>query len=436
MFARPLRFVLVTLSLLAGSSCIVRTPSTDPKSANPSGKQGPSGVAGGAGSHEDEAPNAVTTGLPATAAHASLAWFIGRIGDLPDATLGGTAQSKVDGTKALSFVAELAIGDVAPSILRTRHLPKTATALAAVKPITDAASLKVAVTLVSDAKKLAHDELATITSSSDKSNAQTASERTFEALDALLSDLGVRSAAAPAPIPDRLLSSWVALFEGSNDVTQIELLERDVPLVVTLLKTGVAPKRTTKTAPRWVHPAIRSFLVKMSSMPLADYAQLLGIDVTDTLRGRNVDVHVLGADVSLRELAPRVLESCKDAEDAAKLRALKPIHDEPSLMAGLEVLGPMTDDTNPKHLCAQAASNSAQPVSEAVTAFDYLKKKINDHPYYARTAIVGWSGALGELHGAGVDHEELLKLASGYLSGFATKVRAMPRRKETTREPT
>jgi hypothetical protein len=435
MFVRRSVFVAPLLVLSAACQLVTVGGPKSGSSKSPSAES--ASVEGSKDKADDKgAADAVTTGLPATAAHASIAWFVGRMDDVPDAPLGGTAQTKVDGAKAGGFIAEIAIGNVAPSVLKTRRMPKTAKVLEAVKAITDAKSLSEAKTLVADAKKVAKDELATIPDSGDRSNSETQSTRIFEALDDMLAKLEPQMTATNAPIRDRSLASWAAILEGANDDTAIEMIQRDLPLYVTLLKTGTAPKRTTKTAPRYLHPAIRYYLRGVAGYGIEMAAPVLGMDVTDTLRGKNVDVHLVAADVALRELAPLVLESCNDKTDAAKLRTLPKIKDEATLQADTDAFGNMQGYSgSPNYGCLEMALNATTSTSEAIKAFEFQKKKINDHPYYARSAITGWVQAFSWLRGHGTSDDAVRGMMMKDLEGFAAKLRAMPRRKEVEREP-
>ena len=427
---------LIVLPLLVLSACQIVTmggPKSGSSSKDASANSG--GVEESSGKADDGAPDKVTTGLPATAAHASIAWLVEATSDVPDAPLGGTAQTKVDGAKAGGFIAEVAIGNVAPSVLKTRWLPKTAKALEAVKPITDVKSLAAAKALVTDAKKVAKDEVATIANSSDRSNAEDESKWAFETLDEMFAKLEPQMTAKNPPIKDRALASWAKLVHHEDDAVAIEMMQQGLPMYVTLLKTGVAPKRTTKTAPRYLHPAIRYYLRSVADFGIEIAAPVLGMDVTDTLRGKNVDVLLAASDVALREIAPLILEKCGDKADAAKLRTLPKIKDEATLQADTDVFGGMQGYADsPNYDCLRMAINATTSTSEAIKAFEFQKKKINDHPYYARQAITGWAQAFGWLHREGASDDTLRTMMMKDLEGFAAKLRAMPRRKEVERE--
>ena len=378
------------------------------------------------GGPKDEDPNKVTTGLPATAAHPSIAWFVERADDVPDVALGATAQTTVDAAKAGGFVAEIAIGNIAASVLKSRHLPKTAAVLAGVQPIVDTKSLAAAKALVATARKTGEQEITTL--DEWKSDAQKYSEWTFEPLEKMLGELENAITTKKAPIRDRMLAPWVEIGKGDGNA---ETVTGDLPLYVTLLKTGTAPKRTTKTTTsnaKWIHPSIRYFFRAIASWPIEDASQILGIDATDTWRGKNTEVAALAADFALRDLAPRILESCGDTIDAAKLRTTKPVKD----VATLDVPTMLRADIDDvKFACATGVASLA--TSAARDAFRWEKQQINEHPYYARTAINEWPIEVrGMVQNGSYAAARVLLMKE--LQAFVTKLRAMPRRKETTRE--
>ena len=245
----------------------------------------------------------------------------------------------------------------------------------------------------------------------------------------MLGDLEKTLSTKKAPIRDCMLAPWVEIGKGEVNP---QTVERDLPLYVTLLKTGVAPKRTAKTTTanaKWIHPSIRYFFRGIASWPIADASQLLGIDATDTWRGTNTAVNMLAADLALRDLAPRILESCGDKVDAAKLRTTKPVKDEATLDVPIFMLADLDDV---KFGCAKGVANL--DTSAVSDAFRWEKSKINDHPYYARTAINEWPnevrGMVPDANGYGPARVLLMK----ELQVYVAKLRAMPRRKETTRK--
>lgn len=443
MASRAPRLALLSLwSVLASVGCELLQPQTG-GSTGPAPSTNEYGTAGGeAPSQGGDAASpaggaaAVTTGLPETAAHPSIAWLVARIRDVPNVPLGRTAQTRVNALEASSFLTERAIGDIVPSLLRTRHLPRTAEKLARVRPIGDAASFQAAQALVQEAETFARGEVGTIQDYSDHANAEGAAQGSFEVLHAMLADVSSRAQRPPGPIEDAALRPWYTLLDFCNDDTSIELVERGLAHYAKLLQTGRAPARGERVTPRWLHPAIRTYLyIAGERLPLADFAVILGVDATDTLRGRNIDVHLIGAEVALRDLAPRVLDLCNAHAEATALRATRPIRDERTLTAAAELLGSMNDYDNPNRLCVEAASNMTDPVGEASSAFGYIRQDINSHPYYARGAIVGWISALAFFSERGVPHDQVLALAVGLLTDTVAKLRRMPRRRETTREP-
>lgn len=442
MASRAARLALLSLwSLLATASCELLQQQAG-GSAGPAPSTSEYGSAGGespsAQSAEPAALGAtsVTTGLPEGAAHPSIAWLIARIRDVPNVPLGDTAHTRVTALEASSFLTERAIGDIVPSLLRTRHLPRTADKLARVRPISDPASFQAAQTVVTEAETFARGELGTIQDYSDHANAEGAAQGSFEVLHAMLADVSARGQRPPSPVEDAALRPWYALLDLCNDDTKIELVERGLAHYARLLRTGRAPARAERVTPRFVHPAIRTYLyIAGERLPLADFAVVLGVDATDTLHGRNIDVNLIGADVALRDLAPRVLDLCNAHTEAGALRATRPIRDERTFIAARDLLGGMSDYDNPNRLCIEAALNTAQSVGETSEAFSYIRQDINSHPYYARSAIVGWVSTFGFFSEHGVPHDQVVALAVQLLTDTVAKLRRLPRRRETGREP-
>lgn len=439
----PARVVLSLACLIAATGCELLQRQSAGSSA-PSGSTSEYGSAGGerpsSGTAADApaaTPTGITTGLPDDAAHPSVAWILARMRDIPNVPLGRTAQTRVTALEASSFLTERAIGDIVPNYFRTRHLPRTADKLARVRPISDPASFQAAQSIVAEAETFAQGELATLQDNySDHANAEGAARGSFEVLHAMLADVAARAQRPPGPIEDAALRPWYTLLDFCNDDTQTVLLERGLAHYVKLLRTGRAPARTERVTPRLMHPAVRTYLyIAGERLPLGDYAQLLGVDATDTLHGRNVDVALIGADVALRELAPRVLDLCNAHGEATAMRATRPIRDERTFIAARDLLGSMGDYDDPNQQCVNAAQNMSQSVGEASDAFGHVRQDINSHPYYARGAIVGWVSTFGFFSERGVPREQVLALAVKLLTETVAKLRRLPRRSETSREP-
>lgn len=86
--------------------------------------------------------------------------------------------------------------------------------------------------------------------------------------------------------------------------------------VTAVLLTGCPP--LVRPQLRYVHPGIAQLLrLAGDQLPLAEFAALLALDPSDTLRGGNLEVSLFASDLTLRELMPRALEPRRSATKRA-----------------------------------------------------------------------------------------------------------------------
>lgn len=411
---------------------------TEPVRSTPAyASSGPSGTAPEAAPSDVPAVTPVET-LPPDAAHPVIARFLARTGEVPGHGFGGTSRTRASALDVQAFATHRAIADIAPAYLRSRHLPSAAAALGRVRPIRDAASFAEARARLDEIRAAAHEEVAGLREYSDRANAGGAWELTHEVLKSMLDDLGRRAGAPDAPLADDVLDGWARILDECNDDDVPGLVEKNVVHLAVLLRTGRAPAANQRVAVKHVHPGLATYVRLLGrDLTTAEMAQVLSIDLGDTLRGRNTDVMLFAADRAVRDLAPRILESCGATAEAADLRSTPPIRTEAQLDAALERYADMTHwerNLETRHrLCIEAGS--AALVDDAHAAFQAERGDYNSHPYYARNALASWRQALTSLREFGMPREATLELAMTLLRDAHAALKRMPRRRETSREP-
>jgi hypothetical protein len=384
----------------------------------------------------DEPKQASLPDVPATAAHPTVAWFVARTGEMPGLRLAGTGKATASVALAKSFALDHALYAIAPACLRDHNLTRTAAALARSEPIKDAAGVERARALIPQIKSLSDQELASVKDYSDHANGEIAAKGVAEALGAM----GAEAASAYQPgatLDVRALHGWVELLEVCFDDTRPKLIERALAHYHQLLTTGAAPARSANVAVRPVHPGIATYVrVSGERASVAEMADLVAVDVGDTLRGSNVDVTLFVADVAVRDLAPRTLRQCHANAEADAIAKVAPIRNAQTLQKGSSTLMALDGGDGPNHLCIEAAANLAHDSLEA--AFDaqtWLHNGINSEPSYARSAFNGWLNVVSGLADLNASAADVQKLRVELLTRAVAKLRTLPRRTETSREP-
>ncbi len=371
--------------------------------------------------------------VPKDAAHPMVAWFVAKTGEVPGFALGGLGQAAPPAELVSGFVLERAAVDIAPVCLRNYRLNKTAARLEKISTIHDAASLDAAMKVISEIEKVGEDEAKAMSSYSDQVNSQGAAKQVSEVLRTTVQEVSGQKTELGASA----LRGWVSLLEVCFDQDRPAVVDRNLGQLVSLLKTGRAPGRGLRPQLRYVHPGLAQFLrLAGDQLPLAEFAALLALDPSDTLRGGNLEVSLFASDLTMRELTPRALELCGAKDEAAAMAKLGPITSQASLEKAANLLGSFESQDTQRRLCLEAAQNLAHGVfGAAFEAISYQKSRINSHPYYARGAFSGWLQYRRFWATFKVPEAEIAKQTKDLLERTIKKLRQLPPRKETSREP-
>ena len=420
------------LGVLALTACAQLMPQQGATSSSPA----PAQTVARRPAPRDEPKQAPLPDVAATAAHPTVAWFVARTGEVPGLKLGGTGKASPSVALVKGFALDHALYAIAPACLRDYKLTRTAAALAKSEPIKDAAGVERARALITQVKSLSDQELAGVKDFSDHSNGEVAAQRVAEALGAMADEAA--SAYQPGATLDvRALHGWVDLLEVCFDDTRPKLVERALAHYHHLLVTGASPARSANVAVRPVHPGISTYVrISGERASVAEMAELLAVDVGDTLRGSNVDVTLFVADIAVRELAPKTLRLCHANAEADAIAKIAPIRNAQTLQKGASTLMGLDGGDGPNHLCIDAAQNLAHDSIEAASdAQTWLRDGINSHPSYARSAFSGWLNVVGGLGDLNAPAADIQKLRVELLTRAVAKLRTLPRRTETSREP-
>lgn len=407
---------------------------TDPGGAPPPNARIPAPAA----ATDDGAPAAVVAAMPAvpkSAAHPTEAWFVARTGEIPGFGLGGTGHAEAPPATVMTFVLDAAVADIAPACLRDYQLTRTAGKLAKVGAIEDQAGIDAARAAIAAIAPDAEAELAGA-EFSDHENGLGAAQRAAEALSSIADATALAVDDGNRALGSDALAGWVELLDVCFDATKPAVIERNLGRYHKLLATGKRPARGAKVASRPIHPGLRTLLRLLGEqMPLGDFAALLAIDPSDTLRGKNTDVGLFAADISIRELTVKTLELCDDKPDATKVAKLAAIKSEASYRKALDVAMGL-GSTDREDLCLGMAQNNLGLAIEDVSSqFDYQREGINSHPYYARGLFSGWTAFLSGFATLKMPPAEVAELTQDLVSRTVKRLRQLPRRKETSREP-
>ncbi|MFO0727713.1 MAG: hypothetical protein U1E65_28295 [Myxococcota bacterium] len=373
---------------------------------------------------------APTPSVPKEATHPAVAWFIAKTGEVPGLALGGVGTAAPPADVLQGFLLERAAVDIAPACLRERGLNKSAAQLQKITSIHDAASLESAKKTLGTLRSISGAEVQAMTNYSDQANGRDAAEAIATTLDQI-------SSGAPKDLELKSLAGWAGLLEVCFDKDRPAIVERNLSQLLSLLKTGKAPARGAGGGGRRVHPAIETYLrIAGGQLSVGEYANLLAIDVTDTWRGGNLELELFASDISLRELAPAALERCGAKDEAAQLSKLPPVRSAAQLEQATKLLFSFDGENGPNRWCITGVQNlTHQITSEAYSGLSYQKSGINAHPYYARSAIVGWLRYRQFWADSKLSEPEIAKLTQQLLIKTVTKLRALALRKEPSREP-
>ncbi|MEM6993702.1 MAG: hypothetical protein AAF721_24525 [Myxococcota bacterium] len=204
---------------------------------------------------------------------------------------------------------------------------------------------------------------------------------------------------------------------------------KELQALLAVVKTGKSPK-LAKVKAKPVHPAILLQVEHAQrDLDAAQWAELVGVDVSDTARGSNIDVLVYAADLAAGRFFAELLDACGSGNAAESVRGdkvpkIRKPADVDKVFGVVDAL--INDHKREDRLCVQKAWRPiGETLGELSEAASHKRADINQTLPYADRAFSEWHYIVEDLH---TDKAERFELTMALLKDSVRAIKKMKRR--------